>query len=127
VSRKIIAERAGLDAVGDSWLEDRFLRIVRSAGLPAPVVQFDVVANGRFVCRTDFAWPNSHPLATAELDSERHHLDRNTFRRDRQKDRALRQLGIIALRFTAWELRFEPERVAADLAAILVLGDRSVA
>jgi hypothetical protein len=127
VAREIVAGRLTLDAVGDSWLENRFLRIVRAAGLPDPVPQFDVIAGGQFVCRTDFAWPNVAPLVTAELDSERHHLDRTTFRRDRQKDRALRQLGIVALRFTAWELRFEPDRVAADLAALLVLGDRSVA
>jgi hypothetical protein len=127
VAREIVAGRLGLDAVGDSWLENRFLRIARAAGLPEPQPQFEVVHSGRFICRVDFAWPDADPLVTAELDSERHHLDRTTFRRDRQKDRALRQLGIVALRFTAWELRFEPDRVGADLAAFLVLGDRSVA
>jgi hypothetical protein len=126
VAREIVAGRLGLDAVGDSWLENRFLRIVRAAGLPEPTAQFEVVHAGRFVCRVDFAWPDAEPLTTVELDSERHHLDRTTFRRDRQKDRGLRRLGITALRFTAWDLRFNPEGVGAELAGFLDLGDAMV-
>jgi len=119
VARQIVAARLGLDAVGDSWLENKFLRIVRAAGLPEPIAQFEVLHHGRLVCRVDFAWPDADPLVTVELDSEKHHLDRSTFRSDRRKDRALRRIGITAVRFTAWDLRFDPEGVAAELAMFL--------
>jgi hypothetical protein len=121
VAREIMTTRLGLDTVGDSWLESRFLRIVRSAGLPDPQPQFEVAHCGRFVCRVDFAWPDADPLVTVELDSERHHLDRATFRSDRRKDRALRRVGITALRYTAWDLRFDAEGIARELAVFLAV------
>jgi hypothetical protein len=49
-----------LDAGVQSWLERRFLRLVRSAGLPTPAVQQVYRRGGRHVARVDFdfaPWP----------------------------------------------------------------------
>jgi hypothetical protein len=128
VAREIMTTRLGLDAVGDSWLEDRFLRLLRAAGLPEPCRQWEVMdAHGRLVCRVDFAWPEHEPPITTELDSERFHLDRATFRRDRQKDRRLRMLGIIPLRFTAWDPQFDGAGVAREVANFLASSGPEIA
>ncbi|MDJ0955112.1 MAG: DUF559 domain-containing protein [Acidimicrobiia bacterium] len=114
VIRPLLEERRQWDAATESALEDLFRRVVAEVGLPTPVAQY-VVRDDQdaFICRADFAYPNSRLLI--ELDSEAHHMDRMTFRRDRSKQNRATVLGWTVLRYTWWDLRDEPYRIAADI------------
>ena len=83
-----------------------------------PELQYDVRdRDGRFVCRADFAYPTHRLLI--ELDSEAHHLDRLTFRRDRAKQNRAVVLGWTVLRYTWWDVKNEGDRVVSEIAAQL--------
>ncbi len=118
VIRPLLGARRRWDSAPESALEDRFRNLVAAAGLPTPQSQYVLRDNtGGFVCRTDFAHPAASLLI--ELDSEAHHLDRISFRRDRSKQNAATALGWTVLRYTWWDLIEEPLRVTAELQAVL--------
>ena len=101
----------------ESALEDRFVSLVRRSGAPVPTAQFEVRDGlGRFVCRADFAYPDHRILI--ELDSERYHLDRETFQRDREKQNTAQQLGWTVYRFTWQQLSDDPASVLGVLASL---------
>jgi very-short-patch-repair endonuclease len=114
VIRPLLQVRRRWDSVTESALEDEFRKLVRRNGLPDPVTQFTLRDDyGTFICRSDFAYPGSRLLI--ELDSEAHHLDRLTFRRDRSKQNRATVLGWTTLRYTWWDLSEEPERVGVEV------------
>ena len=118
VIRPLIAERKKWDTATESALEDLFCKVVDQAGLAEPKSQYVVRnASDGFVCRADFAYPERRLLI--ELDSEAHHMDRDTFRRDRSKQNSVHILGWTVLRYTWWDLTHEPYRVVAELRAAL--------
>jgi very-short-patch-repair endonuclease len=92
--------------------EERFLALVRRAGLPGPEVntQFD-----RF--ELDFYWPE-HRLAV-EVDGATFHAHRRALERDHRRDAALQLAGVLVIRFTWRQIRDEPETVIAELATAL--------
>lgn len=74
---------AGLaDGGAESPQESRLRVRLVSAGLPAPVTQFVVERDGRFIARLDLAWP--HWKIAIEYDGLWHH-DPEQFHRDRQR------------------------------------------
>ncbi len=118
VIRPLIEVRKKWDTATESALEDAFRQLVDASGLPEPVSQYVVRDScDAFVCRADFAYPEKRLLI--ELDSEAHHLDRVTFRRDRSKQNSIIVLGWTILRYTWWDLQDQPYRVAAELRAAL--------
>lgn len=118
VIRPLLRARRRWDAATESVLEDEFRKVVVGAGLPSPISQHVVRdESGRFVCRSDFAYPAERVLI--ELDSEAHHLDRMTFRRDRMKQNRAVVLGWTVLRFTWWDVVESPERVCDDVATAI--------
>jgi hypothetical protein len=118
VIRPLLEARRRWDSATESALEDVFRRLVGRAGLPAPDPQFIVRdRSGAFVCRADFAYRAARLLI--ELDSEAHHLDRVTFRRDRSKQNRAVTLGWTVLRYTWWDLVEEPARVCRELRTAL--------
>jgi very-short-patch-repair endonuclease len=118
VIRPLLEARRRWDRPTESALEDEFLKLVLEAELPVPYLQFEVRDDrGGFVSRADFAYPAARVLI--ELDSEAHHLDRISFRRDRSKQNAAATLGWTVLRYTWWDLVEEPSRVCAELQAML--------
>jgi len=118
VIRPLLAARRRWDTVTESVLEDEFRRLIADAGLPVPLAQY-VVRDlaGAFICRADFAYPGVRLLI--ELDSEAHHLDRITFRRDRSKQNRASTNGWAVLRYTWWDLAEEPGRVCSEIRAAL--------
>lgn len=85
--RSILDERDALYVAPASELEARFLDLVRAAGLPEPVRQFDAGHSGDWIGRVDFAYPRAGLLI--ELDGRRYHsvlLDR---RADERRDARL--------------------------------------
>lgn len=95
----------------DSELERRFLPIARSAGLPVPQTQCHV--NG---FRVDFYWPDLGLVV--ETDGLRHHRTAAQQVKDHRRDQAHTAAGLIALRFTRAQVRFQPAHVEAVLANV---------
>jgi very-short-patch-repair endonuclease len=94
--------------LSDSELEIYFRRIVRGANLPMPlskqrVNDFEV----------DFFWPELGLVV--ETDGLRYHRTPSAQTRDARRDRAHVMAGMTPLRFTHYEVRFEPHRVRASL------------
>ncbi|MCP3974273.1 MAG: DUF559 domain-containing protein [bacterium] len=114
VIRPLLVARRRWDTATESALEDRFRELLADFGLRQPAPQFVLTSDeGSFICRTDFAYPDAQVLI--ELDSEAHHLDRITFRRDRAKQNLAATMGWTVLRYTWWDLIEEPHRVCREI------------
>ena len=95
-----------------SEAEERFLALIRQAGLPAPRV------NARLHgYEVDFYWPAQR--CVVEIDGFRFHSTRRASEHDRRKDGVLQAAGIAVLRFTWRQLLDEPLAVIGRLAALL--------
>jgi very-short-patch-repair endonuclease len=90
-----------------SRLEDRFLTLVRAAGLPRPRTNCDVHG-----FEVDYSWPG----LCVEVDGPGHRRPR-TKADDRIEDAALSARGITVLRFTEGDIDRRPATVLAQLAA----------
>jgi very-short-patch-repair endonuclease len=90
-----------------SKLERRFRRLVRGAGLPAPIT--NTIVNGFEV---DAYWPG----LCVEIDSPLHERTRTQVD-DRIRDAALRAAGYTVLRFRDTDIDRRPAWVLAQLAA----------
>jgi very-short-patch-repair endonuclease len=100
--------------LSDSDLEIYFRRIVRTAKLPMPlskqlVNDFEV----------DFFWPDLGLVV--ETDGLRYHRTPSAQLKDARRDRAHVMAGMTPLRFTHYEVRYEPTRVRSSLARTIEL------
>jgi len=95
----------------DSELERRFLRLVHRANLPSPRTQARL--NGY---RVDFYWPALGLVV--ETDGLTYHRTPSQQREDRLRDQAHTAAGFTVLRFTAFQVNFEPKQTAATLNAV---------
>lgn len=115
--RRILAV-TDLDAnITRSELEARFLSFLDAADLPRPNV--NTIIEGMEV---DFAWPEHRVIV--ELDGFAFHATRRAFEDDRARDRRLQACGWRVIRITWRQLHDEPQRLAAELAALLGLPTR---
>ena len=108
--KRLVDARA--TAVPESVLETRLLRVLRKAGLPAPVVQHQV---GRY--RVDFAYPGVRVAIEADgfaWHSSRRQLDRDSVRRN-----VLAVQGWTVLHFTWEQLHERPDEVVDAVRAAL--------
>lgn len=113
VLRELLAARA--PGVGpESVLERKFLRVLERAGIPAPVLQYELHdQQGGLVARIDAAWPPRR--VGAELDGLRHHSGRIQRERDLHRQNAVVLQGWTLLRFTWEDVRDRPEWVVATV------------
>lgn len=111
--RSVIEADAGR-ALTRSELEERFLALIRRAGLPTP----DVNARAGSL-EVDFLW-RDHRLIV-EVDGFRFHSSRAAFERDRRRDAELTTLGYRVLRVTWRQLVGEPESTLVLVAQALAL------
>ncbi len=95
-------------------LERRFLPLARDAGLPLPLTKQWV--NGFEV---DFHWPDLGFVV--ETDGLRYHRTPAEQAKDRLRDQAHTAAGLIQLRFTHEQVRYEPDHVRAVLSATVRL------
>jgi very-short-patch-repair endonuclease len=95
----------------DSELERRFLPIARRVGLGQPQTQARV--NG---FRVDFYWPELRLVV--ETDGLRYHRTPAQQARDHVRDQAHIAAGLIPLRFTHWQIRYDPAYVDETLTAV---------
>lgn len=90
-------------------LERRFLPLARKAGLPVPLT-------GQWVneFEVDFYWPDLGLVV--ETDGLRYHRTPAEQARDRLRDQAHTAAGLVQLRFTHEQVRYEPDYVRRILA-----------
>lgn len=96
-------------------LEQRFLPLARQAGLPVPLTKQVV---NRF--EVDFFWPDLGLVV--ETDGLRYHRTPAQQARDRLRDQTHTAAGLVNLRFTHEQVRYEPEhvlRILADTARLI--------
>jgi very-short-patch-repair endonuclease len=100
--------------LSDSDLEIYFRRIVKAASLPMPLAKQRV---NRF--EVDFFWPDLGLVV--ETDGLRYHRTPSAQLRDARRDRARVMAGMTPLRFTHYEVRYEPSPVRAALVKTIEL------
>jgi very-short-patch-repair endonuclease len=100
--------------LSDSDLEIYFRRIVKVAKLAMPLSKQLV---NRF--EVDFFWPDLGLVV--ETDGLRYHRTPSAQTRDARRDRAHVIAGMTPLRFTHYEVRYEPARVRAALTKTIQL------
>jgi very-short-patch-repair endonuclease len=109
-----------LDSGGESFLERRFLGLLRSARLPRPACQVSYTASGRAM-RVDFEFQTTNVIV--EVSGRVGH----TSDRDRQKDarrrNALQQIGKTVLEFTTVDVMSNPDYVLSTLRTSGVAAD----
>lgn len=111
ILRKVLDKRTF--RLSDSDLEILFRPIAAKAGLPLPLTK--QIVNGFEV---DFFFPGLGLVV--ETDGLRYHRTPSTQTRDAQRDRAHVLVGMTPLRFTHYEVKYEPSRVQRELNQIAV-------
>ncbi|HWF74252.1 MAG TPA: hypothetical protein VG186_12960 [Solirubrobacteraceae bacterium] len=120
VVRSVLDEHYAGSTVTWSWIEERFLALVRAAGLPRPEVNYWIVLDdGGPAIRADFAWP-AHRVVI-ETDGHGTHHTRQAFEHDRKKDLRLAAARWRPARVTKRRLKDEPALVEATLRSLLEL------
>ena len=109
---EMIEVRAGNGRVPESVFETRLSRVLRAAGLPAPVLQHGV---GKY--RLDFAYPALH--VAIEADGFSWHSSRARWDRDIERRNALAVLGWTVIHVTWPQLQHKPEKVVEAVRATL--------
>jgi very-short-patch-repair endonuclease len=97
-----------------SELEDRFLALIRDAGLPEP--ETNVFVEGELV---DAVWRDQKLVV--EVDGYGFHRSREQFENDRRRDAKLQVAGYRVIRLTQERIDTEPWAVAAQLRQLLGL------
>ncbi len=96
-------------AITRSKRERAFLKLMRQSRLPVPET------NVKFgPCEPDFMWRRERLVV--EIDGHNFHSGPAVFRRDREKDLALREARFEVLRFTRDHVLHEPTRVLVMVA-----------
>lgn len=108
----LIHEYRGGDGPTESELEARALELIDLAGLPRPVKQRVIRANGR-VRRIDFFWPQFGVVL--EVDGFAHHASPKSFEDDRRRNNALVLRRLAVLHWTWRGIHDEAERLLLEL------------
>jgi very-short-patch-repair endonuclease len=95
-----------------SQAEERFLELIRDAGLPQPEVNVELQG-----FTVDFFWRSERVVV--EIDGYQYHSSRSAFERDRRKELVLDRAGLRVLRFTWSQMREEPLAVIASTVSAL--------
>lgn len=109
--RRVLGERTGQSPVSPSVLERRLISLLREAGLPQPVSEFQAPWLRPVDGRVDLAYQAERVVI--EADSRRWHTLFDAFEVDRRRDNAAQLAGWIVLRFTWRMISEEPARVVA--------------
>jgi very-short-patch-repair endonuclease len=114
--RALIADRERGRGLSRSDTELRLKAHLRQAGIPEPHlnVRFDTYI-------PDMVWWEQRVIV--EVDSWEWHGSRHKFEDDRQRDATLTAHGWTILRFTARQIKEQPMRVVAQIAAALAHGE----
>jgi len=116
VLRAILDEHAPGTTLTRNDLEEAFLQICRSAGLPRPAVNA-WIALGPTGYEADFLWRRQGLIA--EADGRDVHTTKRAFEHDRRRDQALMLAGYRVVRFPRSQILADRAGVAATLRALL--------
>ncbi|HZR14547.1 MAG TPA: DUF559 domain-containing protein [Acidimicrobiia bacterium] len=108
VIKRVLARRGPRTVPTESALEARFAQLVRKAGVPDPVRQYQGAGY-----RIDFAWPAQR--VAVELDGVAFHDGRAAQLRDRVRQNRVVLDGWRVLRFTWHDVTRRPEHVTVAL------------
>jgi hypothetical protein len=100
-----------LDSGGESYLERRFLRLVREGGLPRPACQVVHRNDGKHVARVDFQWGN----VVVEVSGRLGHVTDRERQKDARRRNGLQRLGLLVLEFTTADVIDDPDYVLRTL------------
>lgn len=114
--RQLLRAATLADPGAESPQESRLRVRLVLAGVPAPVTQYVIERNGRFVARVDLAWPE-HKVAI-EYDGLWHAAE-DQIHHDRQRLNRLVGADWIVLHVTARRLREDFDGVVAEVRAAL--------
>jgi hypothetical protein len=99
--------------LAESPMESEARLVMIDGGLPAPVLQYEVVDLSGRTWRLDFAWPDF--LVAAEYDGLDWHSGPDAFRRDRTRTAALQDLGWGVVPIIAEDVRYRPAELVRRL------------
>lgn len=105
-----VGRTAKEEALCESPVELAFLREMRKAPQLDRFTPNVKVMGGKY--RIDFADP--HSLVGVEIDGYAYHSDKDTFIRDRQRQRTLEQIGWRLIRFAGSEVHHDPANCVAQ-------------
>jgi hypothetical protein len=105
--------------VTDSELETDVLQLLHDAGLPMPMLQYEIWEGDRLLGRVDFAYPNER--VAIEAESFEWHEGRQPFDHDRARGNDILALGWQVLRVTSTHIKEDPEGVVAWVRSALGL------
>jgi hypothetical protein len=109
-----------LDSGGESYLERRFLRLLRAAGLPRPECQVVFKSKGRHVARVDFRFRDADVVV--EVSGRLGHTSDRDRQRDARRRNALQQdHGQDVIEFTTCDVIDDPDYVLRSLRTSLHL------
>jgi very-short-patch-repair endonuclease len=120
----MLAERLGLGRFADSDFETMAARLVRSVGLPEPVLQHEV-RDGEFVAFLDLAWPDIR--WSVECDSLAHHSGKGPHEWDRARRRKLKRLGWDTIEITYDDVTTRRQATGRELRELYELRRSAVA
>lgn len=112
-----ILTRRARGEVTESWLERTFLEVIRAAGVPVPVCQARIGAQGAFVARVDFLYPSSGVVI--EVTGAKGHSTPAQRAADARRRNRLVTLGFLVLEFTYEQVVGDPTAVAIAVVAAL--------
>lgn len=84
--------------------------------IPAPQVNEDLYAGGRFLARPDFSWPAQR--VALEYEGDHHRTDREQWQRDLERFSRMQEAGWLCLRASARDYR-RPARLLSQLLRVL--------
>lgn len=111
-----LAARGVTGAPAPSVLESRMARLLAGAALPAPVAELVWGPQRRY--RLDYAYADLK--LAVEVDGHAFHFTPEQQRWDNRRSNALTSAGWTVLHYSWWDVSYEPERVAAEIAGALV-------
>ena len=121
--RGIVAVRDLLphaDPAAESPMESEARVVFLDGGLPAPVLQHEIIDLCGKLWRVDFAWPEA--MVAAEYDSMQWHANPDIWRRDRLKAARLAECGWTVVSFVVDDVRRHPEDLVMRVSRRLEAG-----
>lgn len=112
--RRLLDVRYGDMAIPDSRWNRMVGTLLSDAGLPEPAYELEVSDDdGRFIARVDLAYPLQR--VAIELDSERWHFNRESFRADPRRKNNLALAGWTVLTFTWSDYADHPRQLTTTV------------
>ena len=117
VLRKLLQERGPGFIPTDSQFETRLFRILKKAQLPVPAKQVEVIEDGAFLGRVDFAYPDAR--LAIEADSYAYHSQRRDWEADKHRRTLLVSHGWRVLETTWRGMVADPQELITNVARAL--------